>query len=100
KTVKDLARQRATLTGEVAELKDERKRLQKQSAHLSGLEEELSQRQTQWEQKELLIEDELSRLRNDVVGTHAQRDRYEKQVNELRDEVERLARLLLDEAEP
>ena len=51
-------------------------------------------------QKELLIEDELSRLRSDLSGTHAQRDRYEKQVHELRDEVERLARLLLDEAEP
>lgn len=97
---KELAEQRKALEEELADLKHDQKHLHKQAARLSTLEEELSQRQTQWEQKELLVEDELTRLRGDLEGTRTQRDRFEKQVHELRDEVERLARLLLDEAEP
>lgn len=99
-SVKELNALRDALEGELADLRDGHKHLQKQAARLSALEEELSQKQTQWEQKELLVEDELSRLRSDLTTTHTQRDRYSQQVLELRDEVERLARLLLEEAEP
>ena len=98
--VKELDALRESLEGELTDLKDDHKHLQKQAGRLAALEEELSQKQTQWEQKELLVEDELSRLRSDLTNTHTQRDRYSQQVLELRDEVERLARLLLDEAEP
>ena len=98
--VKDLTALRETLEDELAGLREEQKRQQKQAQRLGALDEELSQRQTQWEQKELLLADELTRLRSDLANTHAHRDRYEKHVQELRNEVERLAHLLLDEAEP
>lgn len=97
---KELAEQRKALEEEAASLDEQHSRLQKHSARVEQREEELGRQQLHFEQKDLLCEDELARLRNDLTCTQAQRQRYEKQVNELRDEVERLARLLLDEVEP
>jgi hypothetical protein len=39
----------------------------------------------------------MNRLRNELQVSQTQRDRYEKQAHDLHEEVERLARLMLDE---
>ncbi len=53
-----------------------------------------------FDQGQLKTTDELEHLRHGLTAATTQRARFEREVLELHEEVERLARLLLDEAEP
>lgn len=97
---KAVSEQRQALEKEAAELDQYFGRLKKQSDKIAAQEAELARQLSTWEHARLVANDEMSKLRTDLTSSQAQRDRYEKQVNDLRDEVERLARLLLDEPEP
>jgi plectin len=92
--------QRQSLEKEAADLQSLQSRLRKQADKNDTQEAELARQLSTWERAQLVAQDDMSRLRTDLEASQAQRDRYEKQVNDLRDEVERLARLLLDEPEP
>jgi chromosome segregation ATPase len=97
---KSLNDQRQSLAKEAAELDQQFGRLKKQADRIATQEAELSRQLSTWEHARLLANDEMTQVRTDLQTSQSQRDRYEKQVNDLRDEVERLARLLLDEPEP
>jgi chromosome segregation ATPase len=100
KAQKALNEQREALSKEATELDQQFGRLKKQANKITAQEAELSRQLSTWEHARLLANDEIEQVRTNLQTSQAQRDRYEKQVNDLRDEVERLARLLLDEAEP
>jgi len=97
---KGLAQQREELAEEAAQLEEDRKRIQKQASRLAAQTEELSAQQAAWESEQLKLNDQLGQMRWGLSTAIVHRDRHEKQANDLRDEVERLARLLLDEGEP
>jgi len=67
---------------------------------VTAQEAELAERLTESERTQLMAVDEINQLRRELGSSSAQRDRFEKQANDMREEVERLARLLLDESEP
>jgi chromosome segregation ATPase len=100
KAQKALNEQREALAKEAAELDQQFGRLKKQADKIASQEAELSRQLSTWEHARLLADEEANQIRADLQITQAQRDRYEKQVGDLHDEVERLARLLLDEPEP
>ena len=97
---KAVAAQRQELAKQAAELEAYHLRLTEQGNKVTTQEAEVARQLSTWEQAKLLSDEESSRLKNDLHISQIQRDRYEQQANELHDEVERLARLLLDEPAP
>ncbi|MBL8795534.1 MAG: FHA domain-containing protein [Planctomycetia bacterium] len=97
---KSLNQEREALEQEGKELEEYHGRLAKQADHISSKEAELGEKLADWEKAQLAAHEDMNRLRADMHLATVCRDRYEMQVNDLRDEVERLARLLLDEVEP
>ena len=97
---KAVAQQRQEMRTEAARIERFHGRLQNHAAKLASREAELSRKQSEWEHGRLQMEDELTRLRQELASQRAHSSRFERQTGELRDEVERLARLFLDEAEP
>jgi len=88
------------------DLESERRRLQEELRHLQDREEkcvalevELSKRQAASEEKQALAEIERRELHQQMHGLRVQRDFCEQRLQELRDEVERLARLLLEDTD-
>jgi DNA repair exonuclease SbcCD ATPase subunit len=97
---KSINEQRQTLQDEAARLEALQQRLHKQSLKISEQEADFRQRLSEWEQKRLVATEEIDRTRQQLASAQVLRDRYEKQVIELRDEVERLARMFLDDTQP
>lgn len=97
---KAVAQEREELRTEADRVERLNGRLQRHSANLAAHEAELSSQQSEWEKSRLQLEDELNRLRQELVSQRAQSSRFEREASDLRDEVERLARLFLDESEP
>lgn len=94
-----LNEERRHLGGEASRLNDLSRRLQHQAAELARREEELARRLQDWENGQGLAELAQSRLRQELQTLQAQRDTYERQLAALQQELERLARSLLDESE-
>lgn len=92
-----VAQQREELRAEAERVEQFNARLQTHAAKLAAREADLSRRQTEWEHSRIQSEDEVTGLREELASQSARSSRYERQVGELRDEVERLARLFLDE---
>lgn len=94
-----LSEEREKLEAEAARLHDLSRRLQHQAGELARREEELERRLHEWEHEQGLEEVTQSRLRQELQTLQAQRDSYERQLAALNQELERLARTLLDESE-
>src|SRR5262249_58847910 len=93
---RDLARANQMLTAETARLEKRLQQLQEWEEELAVRQEKLSVGQTEWESQQARTED-AERLRlQELERLHVQRQHNQRQVTELRDEVERLARLLID----
>lgn len=97
---KALQAERQKLEADAGDLQERHGRFQKQLVRLNQREEELAERLRKWEEDRLRVGDELAHIRQDLEVTQSHRDRFEKQVIDLRDEVERIARLLIDETQP
>jgi hypothetical protein len=95
-----LAQERRALEAEGDRLQELANLLEREAAVLALREEELASRQADWEQEQALRETEDARLRQELQSLQGQRDVYERQLRQVRDEVERVARGLIDGAEP
>jgi chromosome segregation ATPase len=95
-----LAKERQALQTEAEHLEQGHRELEQGIAVLFTQEAELSSRQAEWEARQLRTELEHNKLQQEVKSLQGHREAYEHQMQQLRDEVERLARLLLEEAEP
>jgi hypothetical protein len=73
-------------------------RLDQQTATVVARQASLTQRLTDWEQEQIGAEAERTRLQVELQSLMVQRSRHERETQELREEVERLARLLMDDA--
>jgi pSer/pThr/pTyr-binding forkhead associated (FHA) protein len=91
--------EREALQREVAQLDARHTALHKQMESLTVREASLAQRQTAWEEAQVVTEVERSKLQQEVQSMQAQRDRHALHLMELQEEVERIARILLEEPE-
>jgi hypothetical protein len=97
--IRAAAAERQALQDEVARLEDRHTALHKQLESLTVREANLAQRQTAWEEAQALAEAQQAKLRQELQSMQAQRDRHALHLRGLQDEVERIARVLLEEPE-
>jgi pSer/pThr/pTyr-binding forkhead associated (FHA) protein len=95
-----LRRERRALEAEAARFRDQAEEVEQRLAEAAQQEEDLSRRLAAWEHEQALAEDSNARLRRELQSLQAQRALYERQLSQVRDEVERVARSLIDAPEP
>jgi pSer/pThr/pTyr-binding forkhead associated (FHA) protein len=96
-----LAEERKTLEAEMARLRDYAHTLHDEALAVTRRDEELALRQVEWEQERTVTEATHTRLRQELQALQAEREHYERHLEDQRQELERLARSLLeDEAVP
>jgi hypothetical protein len=92
-----LTGQRRALAVEAQRLAELSRRLHDRTAALARGEADLSARLAEWEQRQVDADAAASRRDAEVESLLVQRRHHERQLQALRDEVERLARLLIDD---
>jgi hypothetical protein len=92
-----IAQERDAVKSEMSHLETRSRHLQQLMNKTALKEAELAQQLSIWEREQLLADDEKDKRRGQLLIWQAQRERYERERQQLRDEVERLARLLIDE---
>jgi hypothetical protein len=97
---RDLTRERQALQAETAYLQERARHLEQQEDELVRRYEAWSCRQTEWEDQQAASADAEERRHKELHRLQQLHAQDERQLAELRDELERVARLLLDEAEP
>jgi hypothetical protein len=96
----NLADERQALEAEAARLAELAGKLQQETVELTRREEELSQRQVSWDTQQAESELERRRSEQQLANLRAKRECSEQQVMQLGEELERVARLLIDGDEP
>jgi hypothetical protein len=94
-----LTRERQAFQEELARFEVRCRQLHQHTQELAGREVDLAERQHSREHEQALVQDQFDQLRQAVQSLQAQRLHYENQVEESRAEVERIAHMLLDEAD-
>jgi hypothetical protein len=94
-----LARERQAFQAEIARVDERARGVEKQLAELATRELKLAGSQTAWEHDRLLLHDKYDVARQELQSLHAQRQCSERQLAELREALESVARTLLDENE-
>jgi chromosome segregation ATPase len=92
-----LAQERKALETQAARLEERARQLQQDADELNAREAELTTREAAWEQQQLQDQAEHEKIRQELDSLRRQRQSHEQQIATLREEVERLARLLLDD---
>jgi hypothetical protein len=93
-----LVQERLALLAEAARLQARQRELQQLSDRLDEQEADWSHRQASREELDVAAEDERARLRERVDLLSSQRSRYEQQIKDVSDEIERLVGVLLAES--
>jgi chromosome segregation ATPase len=91
--------ERHRLEAEAARLEEQARLLREQTDEALAHEADLSSRQAAWESQQAQAAAEQDQIRRELRSLYHQRDQDERQVAVLRDEVERLARVLLTEGD-
>jgi chromosome segregation ATPase len=94
---RNLDRERQALDAERKRLQSLAQRIDGQTAALAGRETALTQRLAEWESGQASAEAARTRLQTELGTLTAQRAHREREAQALRDELERLARLLIDD---
>jgi chromosome segregation ATPase len=98
--IRNLGRERATLHAELKAVEHRHEELHHRAVEIAAAETELMEKQTAWEEQQLLLEAQRVRLECDLHNAQEQRLFAEQQLSAAREEVERMARALLDEPSP
>ncbi len=96
---RELARERAALKAETKRLNHRAGRIGEQEEGLVARHEEWMRQVAEWEERQAASADLEQQRRHELRHWQLVHEQDERQLNELREEVERIARLLLDEAE-
>jgi hypothetical protein len=94
---RNLDRERQALEAETRRVHHLAQQTEKQATALAQREADLSRRLADWELAQVGAEADRARLLADVQSLTAQRNRHQREAQALRDEVERLARLMIDD---
>jgi hypothetical protein len=97
---KALADEQRQLAEEKTRFESHLAQLQEQEQELTAETAALASERSAWEQEQMLHASEQSKLRQQVQTLQRQREYYEQQLHELRDEVEGLARMFIEEDKP
>src|SRR5262249_23476390 len=89
--------ERKALQADLARCEERCRKAHKQAEELAAHEADFNEKRLQWEHEQALSQAEEARRLHETRTLIAQRDRYQQQVTELQDEIERLVLLLLDE---
>lgn len=98
--LRNLSRERAALYAELKAIEHRHEELQGRAAEIAAAEMELTEKQTAWDEQQVLLEAQHARLESDLHNAQEQRLFAEQQLVAMREEVERIARALLDEPNP
>jgi hypothetical protein len=93
------AQEQDVLESEIGRVNTRCREVELQAAELAELQAKEGDRQTESEYHQFLVEETNLRLRQELNGLRRQRDEQERQILALRDEVERMAHTLLDQAD-
>jgi hypothetical protein len=93
-------REREAQRAELQELDRRHETWQRRASAVAAAEADLQAKQTAWEQAQLESETHLARLECDLQRAQEQRAAAQQQMAALREEVERVARALLDQPDP
>jgi len=88
---------RSTLKAEIARLQGAAQRISQQAGSLNEREADLARQQTNWEQEQAAIESTVTQQEEELERLRQAQALSERQLADLREEVERLVRLMLDE---
>jgi chromosome segregation ATPase len=94
-----LAQQRKSLESQAARLEERARQVQQDANETHAREAELSAQQDVWEQEQLHEKSVREKMRQEVESLRQQRHASEQRMEALREEVERLARLLLEDTD-
>lgn len=92
--------EREALRGELTRLDERRDETLQATGQLAALQQELGERQRNVEHHEMLQGVRLGRLEQELRDSESRRDRAERRLQELHEEVERIAQSLLGDPEP
>lgn len=95
----DYRQHRESLREEIARLEERYGAVNRALEQVVAREAALAAREAAWEERRTHTEHEADRLRRETQRLREQRAAYERQITDLRDEVERLARQILAEEE-
>jgi pSer/pThr/pTyr-binding forkhead associated (FHA) protein len=94
---RNLAQNRQALLAELHHLDERHQELHLHAQKVAAQEVKLANLHTTWEKDQGRFKDKYDQMRQQLQILVAQRHRYESQIADLREEVERVAQLLLDE---
>jgi hypothetical protein len=97
--VRRIARERESLQAQAAGLAEQESQMTRRLDAVAAAETDLANRQTEWESVRLAVDVEQRKLRSETQIARHRAERYEQQVRELRDEIERLAGWLVVEVD-
>lgn len=98
--LRNVSRERAALYAELKAIERRYDELNRRAAETAAAAMELTEKQTAWDQQQMRLETERARLEGDLHNAQQQRLFAEQQLAAMREEVERIARALLDEPGP
>lgn len=93
-------RGRQALQAELAAISARSADLERRAAEVARADAELTDKLTAWEHKQILASTRHTRLQQALQTAHAERACLERELSKMRDEIERVARALLDEGDP
>ncbi len=94
--IRNISRERAALYAELKAVEQRYDELQRRAAELAEANAELTEKQTAWDEQQVVFEAHRARLENDLQHAQEQRVFAEQQLVAMREEVEHIARALLD----
>jgi pSer/pThr/pTyr-binding forkhead associated (FHA) protein len=97
---RDLDEERRALQAEAARLRGRQVELEQRADRQAAQEAELSDRQAAWEQQQAEVEEERRQVRHEAHRHRLEHNRQEQELKELRDELERVGRVLLEDGKP
>jgi colicin import membrane protein len=92
-----LAVQRCALQMELTKVEGLHRDLHQRAKQFAADQVKLAEAQAAWEQEQLRLHDQFSHMQQKALNAAAQQQVYERQVQELRDEIERVAEVILGE---
>lgn len=95
--IRKAGRERTALRVELAELEQRHEVLSRQAAEIAAAEAELTDQRTAWEQERVQAERRQAGLAPELRRAEQQRNFAEQQLTALRDEIEHIARALLEQ---
>jgi hypothetical protein len=99
-SLRALGRERESLKAVLSAVEERHAELSRRADDLAQAESRFLQKQTAWEHQQTLAVARQARLHHELDNAKAQRQLFEQQAARMKDEIERIARSLIEEPDP